>query len=197
MNTFEVGKWYRYTGNAPASWRGGQRGTGIRKRVADRKPRLCIAVDETGDWCLFKDFPPNVNHPEGLWDWTENIEMWQKVSVTAIDDLIVYHCPTCGKLPKIDTEVVYTKKYRSVDMDSKTIRTYSCCDFMVSGPYPKVLDAWNSMIGRYLENKQIIVEMHNILKKMLKRNNKYPKELSDMRSKINKFLNRQYGDIDG
>ena len=67
----------------------------------------------------------------------------------------------------------------------------------MSGPYPKVLDAWNSLIGRYLENKHIIVEMHNILKKLLKRNNKYPRELSDMRSKISKFLNKQYGDIDG
>jgi len=187
MNRFEVGKWYRYIGTMPTAWKGV---TNVRQRVVDKKPRLCTAVNDAGDWCAFNGIPPNVNHPEGLWDWTDNIEYWQEVSVTVIDGLVVYNCPVCGKPPKVETEVVYTKKYRSLDTLSKTVRTYSCCGFMVSGTYPKVLDSWNTLVGMYLENRHTIVKTRDTLEKMLAHTKKYPKELYNLRDYLSKFLKK-------
>lgn len=190
---FEVGKWYRFVGGIQKSWRGRQNDTTVRNRVVDKKPRLCTAVNETGDWCLFRSLPPNVNHPQGLWDWTDGIEHWQEVLVTVANDMVVYNCPVCGKPPKISTEVMYTKKYRSSDTHSNTMHTYRCCDFTVSGLYPRVLDSWNFFVGDYLENEHIIVETHSILQKVLKETRKCPKEIYTLRDSLNKFLKKRYG----
>lgn len=194
MNTFKVGKWYRFLGNVPTSWRGGPNSTSTRQRVADHKPRFCTAVNETGDWCSFRSIPPNVNHPEGLWDWTDGIENWQEVSITVVDDLIVYNCPKCGRPPKMMTEKSSTISPISSYKISQLNRTYSCCDIEVSGQYPHVLDAWNSAVVRELDYKHFIMDIHDFIEKVCieYKGLGHKKEFAGVLKNIERFMTKQY-----
>lgn len=191
MSTFEVGKWYRYLGPPHLEWRAG--GNTIRRRVLDKKPRFCTAVD--GAWCSFRSLTPNSNHPEGLWDWTKGLEHWQEVSISVVDDLIVYNCPKCGKPPKMETAKSSTISPISSYKTSQLTRTYSCCNIQVSGSYPHVLDAWNASVERDLEYKHFLDDLYDFMEKVFNENKKllHKKEFSGTLKAMKSFRNKQYG----
>lgn len=192
IQKFEVGKWYRYLGKNV--WVLGS----LQARVLDKKPRQCVAVAKKGKFVGLSNMPKNRKQKDGLWSYGDNLEGWQEIPASVIDDILIFDCPICGKKPIVtDTGDVGTFSLK------RTARkqTYSCCTLFTSGEYPTASEAWNQAVLRVYDNKLEIEDFALFLKQEIElmEDKEIKMRWTKQLGKVNTYLRAHYstGDIYG